>query len=161
MQIIKQQKIVDDHWQWLAEDADTPLPDGDLIVPLSYWLDHKHTLSNRDGQLGVCIHSDVDIHAVAKDIISLALIALDFPVFVDGRPYSNARLLRERYGFKGELRAVGNVLRDQLLFMQRCSIDSFQLQEGKDLEDALKAFTELSVRYQSAADGVEPVYKNR
>lgn len=159
MQIIKHQSIVEDHWQRFTGNAGDVLPEGDLIVPLAYWLEHKPALASR--AVGVCIASDVDIYEVAEDIVGLELIALDFPLFSDGRHYSNARLLRERYDFKGELRALGNVLRDQLLFMQRCGIDSFQLQEGKDLKDALNAFSELSMRYQTATDAVDPVYKKR
>ena len=167
MQVIKDQVIVEDSWERLVEitpDAGLPtggVPGGDIIVPFAYWLEHKDALINRKGKLGVCISGDDDTQKVAKDIEHFDLIALDFPAFTDGRSYSHARLLRERYNFKGEIRAVGDVLRDQLFFMHRCGINSFQLREGKDLEDALNAFTELSVKYQTAADGAEPVYKYR
>ncbi len=162
MQIIKDQKIVNDSWQRLVEIApDEALPTGNIIVSFAYWLDHKETLLNREAKFGVCINGDDDIEEVARDLEHFDLIALDFPAFVDGRSYSHARLLRDRYRFKGELRAVGDVLRDQLFYMQRCGIDSFQLREDKDIEDALNAFTEISVKYQTAADGVEPVYKYR
>ncbi len=162
MQLIKDQKIIEDNWQHLIEiAADTSIPTGDVIVPFIYWLEHKETLSNRDGMLGVCINGDNDTEEVAKDIKHFDLIALDFPALTDGRSYSHARLLRDRYNFKGELRAVGDVLRDQLLFMQRCGINSFQLREDKDIQDALNAFSELPVKYQAAADGVKPLYKYR
>ncbi len=167
MQVIKDQVIVEDSWERLVEitpDASLPaggVPGGDIIIPFAYWLEHKDALFNREGKLGVCISGDDDTQEVAKDIEHFDLIALDFPAFTDGRSYSHARLLRERYNFKGELRAVGDILRDQLFFMHRCGINSFQLREGKDLEDALNAFNELSVKYQTAADGVEPVYKYR
>ena len=167
MQIIKDQVIVEDSWERLVETgSDASLPSGDvtgggIILPFAYWLEHKDALINREGKLGVCISGDDDIQKIAKDIEYFDLIALDFPAFTDGRSYSHARLLRDRYNFKGELRAVGDVLRDQLFFMQRCGINSFQLREDKDLEDALNAFTELSVTYQTAADGAEPVYKHR
>ena len=162
MKIIKDQVIVEDNWQRLAEiAADASLPAGDVIIPFAYWLEHKDTLTNREGKLGVCINGDDYTHEVAKDIEHFDLIALDFPAFVDGRSYSHARLLRDRYSFKGELRAVGDVLRDQLFYMQRCGINSFQLREDKNLEDALNAFSEISVKYQIAADGAEPIYKYR
>ncbi len=163
MKIIKDQVIVEDSWERLVEiTPDSSLPTGgDIIIPFAYWLAHKDDLSNREGKVGVCIGGDDDAQEVAKDIEHFDLIALDFPAFTDGRSYSHARLLRDRYNFKGELRAVGDVLRDQLFFMQRCGINSFQLREDKDLEDALNAFTELSVKYQTAADGAEPVYKHR
>jgi len=172
VQLIKDQKIVEDTWQRITEiTADTDLPTVDvlggdvpganIIVPFAYWLENRDALSNRDGMLGVCIDGDVDIQEVVKDIEHFDLIALDFPAFADGRCYSHARLLRDRYNFKGELRAVGDILRDQLFYMQRCGINSFQLREDKDMQDALNAFTELSVKYQTAADGAEPVYKYR
>lgn len=167
MRIIKDQVIVDDTWECLAEIMSDEsvsagsLPSGDVIVPFTYWLDHKDVLQDREGKFGVCINGDDDLKEVAKDINHFDLIALDFPAFTDGSLYSHARLLRDRYNFKGELRAVGDVLRDQLFFMQRCGINAFQLREDKDLEDALNAFTEISVKYQTAADGVEPVYKYR
>ena len=167
MQLIKDQKIVDDTWQRITEiTTDANLPKGDvpgsnIIVPFAYWLENKESLVNKDGMLGVCIDGDVDIQDVVKDIEHFDLIALDFPAFPDGRSYSHARLLRDRYNFEGELRAVGDILRDQLFFMQRCGINSFQLREDKDIQDALNAFNELSVKYQTAADGAEPVYKYR
>jgi uncharacterized protein (DUF934 family) len=89
------------------------------------------------------------------------MIALDFPVFKDGRCYSHARLLKDRYDYKGDLRAIGDVLRDQLFFMHRCGIDSFQIREDKDAEDALNAFNDFTVRYQAAADDAVPIYKLR
>ena len=162
MQVIKDQKIIEDNWKRLVEiAADANIPAGDVIVPFAYWLEHKNELLNRDGMLGVCVNGDDDIEEIAKDIEHFNLIALNFPAFVDGRSYSHARLLHDRYNFKGELRAVGDVLRDQLFFMQRCGIDSFQLREDKDMQDALNAFSELSVKYQTAADGAEPIYKYR
>ena len=162
MRLIKDQKIVEDGWQRLVEiAAEEALPTGNIIVPFAYWLDNKEVLLKRDSKLGVCINGDDDIEGVAKDLEHFDLIALDFPTFADGRSYSHARLLRDRYSFKGELRAVGDVLRDQLFFMQRCGINSFQLREDKDIEDALNAFAEISVKYQTAADGAEPVYKYR
>ncbi len=162
MQLIKDKKIVEDSWQRLVEiTSGESLPAGDIIVPFSYWLNNKEVLPNREGMLGVCINGDDDIHAVAKDIENFDLIALDFPVFTDGRCYSHARLLRDRYHYQLELRAVGDVLRDQLFFMQRCGINSFQLRKDKDAQDALNAFNEISVKYQAATDDAEPVYKYR
>ncbi len=162
MQVIKDKKIIEDSWQRLTEIApDASLPAGDIIIPFAYWIENKQALLAREGKLGVTINGDVEILEVVNEIEHFDLIALEFPVFTDGRSYSHARLLRDRYGYTGELRAVGDVLRDQLFYMQRCGIDSFQLRADKDPEDALNAFSELSVQYQTAADGVEPVYKYR
>ena len=92
---------------------------------------------------------------------SFSIIALDFPIFKDGRSYSHARLLRERYNYKGELRAVGDVLQDQLFFMERCGIDSFQIRDDKDIEQALNGLKGFSVRYQAAADDTIPISERR
>ena len=98
---------------------------------------------------------------LAQSLGGVALVAVEFPKYVDGRGYSTARILRERYGFDGELRAVGNVLRDQLQYMERCGFDAFELEEGKDAEAALDAFGEISVAYQGAADPDLPLYRRR
>ena len=90
-----------------------------------------------------------------------SIIALDFPAFKDGRSYSHARILRDRYNYEGELRAIGNVLRDQMFFMLRCGINCFEVTEGKNAEDALKSFNDFTVRYQAAADDAVPIYKLR
>ena len=162
MQVIKDKQIVEDSWQRLIEvDDDQVLPEGDLIIPFKYWQAHQQELQERAGKFAVCLDGDDETEEVAKYIAQFELIALNFPAFTDGRSYSHARLLRERYGYQGELRAVGDVLRDQLFFMQRCGIDSYQLREDKDIEDALNAFDDFSVKYQTAADGAEPIYKLR
>ena len=95
------------------------------------------------------------------DLEHFSVIALDFPAFGDGRSYSHASLLRQRYGYKGDLRAVGDVLQDQLFFMQRCGFDSYAIREDKDIEEALKSLNDFTVRYQAAADGALPIYKQR
>ena len=158
---IKDQKIVDDSWQRLVEiTADAILPAGDIIVPFAYWLENKEVLLKRDSKLGICIDGDDETEEVAKDIEFFDLVALDFPAFTDGRAYSHACLLRERYNFQGELRAVGDVLRDQLFYMQRCGIDSFQLREDKEsfLIDARGSVVE---RYIGPKEWDAPAYVER
>lgn len=86
-------------------------------------------------------------------------VAIDFPAFTDGRGYTSARLLRTRLGYRGELRAVGEVLRDQHFFMKRCGIDSYLLKPGKDIESALAAFNDFSVTYQAAAGDEKPLFR--
>lgn len=162
MRVIKGNRIIEDDWQRLEQlGNDLSLPAEKVIFPFDYWLANREQLMSAGKKYAVCVNGDHETEVIARDLEYFELIALDFPVFTDGRSYSHARLLRERYGFTGELRAVGNVLRDQLFFMQRCGIDSFQLQEDKDMEDALKAFSEFSVKYQSATDKAPPVYKLR
>ena len=126
MPLIKQGNIVADEWQTVADE--TPLPASDpVIISLSRWQKERDTLLGRNGAIGVRLSSAQSPALIADDLHRLGLVALEFPKFTDGRAYSYARLLRERYGFKGELRAVGNVLRDQFLFMLRCGFDSFEV----------------------------------
>ena len=165
MKIIKDQQITEDSWSYLndisPELAPEELPAGDIIVPYAYWLEHKTVLISRDAELGLAIDGFVETETLVDDLSYFSLIALVFPAFADGRSYSHARLLRDRYEFQGELRAVGDVLRDQLFYMHRCGIDSYALREDKDFEDALAAFKEFSVTYQTAADGAQPIYRVR
>jgi len=107
----------------------------------------------RGAPLGIRLHSDQSPELIAADVQRFALIALEFPKFRDGRSYSYARLLRERYGFKGELRAVGEVLLEQLFFMLRVGFDAFDIQSADPLKDYRTALADFSVWYQPTADG--------
>jgi uncharacterized protein (DUF934 family) len=151
MPLIKHRHIVVDTWQQIDDDAPIP-PDGGAIVSLDRWLAERDTLIGRNAPLGVRLNSSQSPQAIAEDLGRLALVALDFPHFKDGRAYSSARLLRERHHFTGEVRAVGNVLRDQLAFMARCGFDAFEYVGRTAAEEALKAFNEVDVVYQTAAD---------
>ncbi len=163
MRVIKNNEIIEDSWQRIpaVADGETVPEEGDVIVPFSYWKEHRHSLEGRKGKTAVCLNGDDRVEEIAPDLQQFALIALDFPVFKDGRCYSHARLLRDRYAYPGEIRAVGDVLRDQLFFMKRCGIDAFQIREDKDPADALKAFTDFTVTYQPAADNAPPIYTRR
>ncbi len=162
MQLIKDNQVIEDGWSRPdTSGLSADLPDGDMIIPFNFWLEHKNSLKSHNGELAICINGDDDIESVVEYLDQFKLIALDFPAFKDGRCYSHARLLRDRYQFQGELRAVGDVLRDQLFFMKRCGIDSFQVREDTDIQEALKGFADFSIKYQTAADGAEPVYKSR
>jgi uncharacterized protein (DUF934 family) len=160
MRVIKNGAAVDDAWRIVADEEPVAAGD-DVIVPFARWQRERDALSHRDGKLGVSIVGDQDLDEVAKDIEHFELIALEFPKFTDGRNYSNARLLRERYGYRGELRAIGDVLRDQIFFMARCGIDSFALAPGRDPEEALKSLKDFSVVYQAAEDAAVPAWRLR
>jgi uncharacterized protein (DUF934 family) len=168
-QIIKNRAIVEDSWTVVraAEDGALPevaaLPAGKVIVPLALWQAQREALvaSRSKEELGVWLAPDSEPADIAGDFNEVALIAVDFPVFRDGRGYSTARLLRERYGYKGELRAIGDVLRDQLRFYERCGFDAYALRADKDLHDALNAFTEFTVQYQGAFDEPSPLFRRR
>lgn len=151
--IIKDRQIVEDHWQHVGDEQDLPGEDIDIIVSCARWQREREVLLARSGRLGVTIGGEVPLDEIHDHLEDFDLVAIDFPAFKDGRGYTYARLLRERYGFKGEVRAVGNVLRDQLYYMARCGFDAFELEQGRDLEQALAAFNDFSVNYQPAADG--------
>jgi uncharacterized protein (DUF934 family) len=153
-QIIKDRSIVDDHWQRLADETALPAM-GDIIVSFKRWQQERTALLARKSGLGIIIGNGVAVEEIKDDLAHFKLIVIEFPQFKDGRGYSYARLLRERYHYPHEIRAIGNVLRDQLLPMTRCGINAFELEAGRSLEDALKSFDDFSVRYQPAADGKE------
>ncbi len=162
MLIIKDNQIQEDDWILIRdiENVET-LPDGHVILPYSFWKEHQADCSEHKANLAVMINGDTAIADLAKFLDQFELIALDFPAFKDGRCYSHARVLRDRYKFQGDLRAVGDVLRDQLFYMQRCGISSFAIHEERDMEDALNGLKDFSVTYQGASDGNLPLYKVR
>lgn len=138
---------------WLAPGDGEPLPEGGpVIVSLARFRAEREALLARAQPLGVRLKSAESPALVADDLGRLQLVALEFPKFTDGRAYSYARLLRERYGFAGEVRAVGNVLRDQLLFMHRCGFDAFEIADAKAAERWRQALSEITLAYQPAVD---------
>lgn len=164
--IIKNQQIVDDPWQLIqlaeGESAETvALPDAPVIVPLSVWLARKAELIARGAPLAVWLDADETPEALAADLDRLALIGVNFPKFTDGRSYSSARLLRERYAYRGEIRALGDVLQDQLFFMKRCGIDAYAVRADKDIEAALAGLRGFSESYQAAVDQPQPLFRRR
>ncbi len=161
MALIKNREVVaDDSWVFVPDGADVPTG-GDVVVTASRLLSERESLTARQGRLGVRIEPDEDAEPLAPLLDDLSLVAVSFPKFTDGRGYSSARLVRERFGFGGELRAVGNVLPDQVFYMARCGFDAFELAEGKDPEHALAALEEFSVTYQAASDDPRPLYRRR
>lgn len=118
------------------------------IVPLDCWLRWRAEGHAAHPATGVWLQPDDPFEALLPDLDRLPLIAVHFPVFTDGRGYSVARLLRDRHGYRGELRAVGDVLRDQLYFLRRCGFDAFALRADQDPERALQALEDYSVSYQ-------------
>ena len=155
-------QIVIDHWQRLA-DGD-PLPSFDalpVIVSPERAAKEREHLDARSGDWGLWVPGDADPAEVATLAGGRPLVAIRVPKFTDGRHYSLARLLRERHGFAGELRAVGDVLPDQLLYMRRCGYDSFELRPGKSLDTGVRALEAFSVTYQGATDDPRPLYRRR
>jgi uncharacterized protein (DUF934 family) len=162
--IIKDRNVVSDPWQRLEKAADgklpVELPAGDIIVPLPLWQERRETLLGRAGRLGVWLDSNEDPAAIAGDLGHFAVVAVNFPKFGDGRGFSTARLLRERYGWKGELRAVGDIFRDQLFFLSSCGFSSFALRDGEDPQEALAGFGVFSEAYQGSVERA-PLFRRR
>ncbi|MBI4207877.1 MAG: DUF934 domain-containing protein [Betaproteobacteria bacterium] len=163
--LIKIRQVVQDSWQLLEPTADgalpTILPQGDVIVPLALWQRDREKLLARGGRLGVWLQSSEGPEAIADDLAQFEVIAVSFPKFTDGRGYSTARLLRDRYGYRGEIRAIGDVQRDQLLYLSRCGFDAFSLKEGRDPQAALSAFSDFSEAYQGAVGQPLPLFRRR
>jgi uncharacterized protein (DUF934 family) len=163
--LIKERRIVADSWRLLRLGPAGDLPEapreGQTIVPLALWLARREDFLAYPGPLGVWLDANEGPEGIAGDLARLSVIAVNFPKFGDGRGYSIARLLRERYGYKGELRAIGDVLRDHLLFMEQCGFDAFALREDQDAEEALGAFQEFSDGYQTSARRPVPLFRRR
>lgn len=151
MLITKAGETVADPWVLLEGEA-AGGGDAPLMVTLEHWRSHREALMGHNGPLGLMLADDESPALVAEELERFALIALDFPAFKNGRAYSSARLLRQRYGFTGEIRAVGDVLRDQIAFMIRCGFDSFAVADDFPLEAWAEITGEMTHVYQSAAD---------
>ena len=152
MPLIRDGHLVEDQWTYVDDDAALPA-DTPVMVSPARWRASREALLSGGRPLGIRLDSDQTPELIAADIGHFDVIALDFPKFTDGRSYSHARLLRERFGFTGELRAVGQVLRDQLPFMQRCGFNAFEVAGEQALESWVRATHEITVHYQPAADG--------
>jgi uncharacterized protein (DUF934 family) len=160
MPLVEHGKIVEDSYVRVAADA--PIPDGvPVIVSAARFLAEADKLSGRDGPLGVLWPNNKRIAELKPWLGRLALIALEFPKFRDGRAYSQARLLREQYGFNGTLRATGDVLRDQFGFLVRAGFDSFEVKKPADAAAFAKSVARYSVHYQASADGSLPALRRR
>jgi uncharacterized protein (DUF934 family) len=163
--LIKERRIVADNWRLLERGPAGGLPEvprsGDAIVPLALWLQHREDFIEYRGRIGLWFDANEGPEAVSGDLSRFQLIAVNFPKFGDGRAYSIARLLRERYGYKGELRAIGDVLHDHLYFMAQCGFDAFALREDQDPQEALAAFDDFSDGYQTSALRLAPLFRRR
>lgn len=161
--IIKNRAIVADDWvvlrlndQESAENVNAAA--GKVIVPLQVWLKQRDALQQR-AEIGVWLASDERPEVLQDDIHKFSVIAVDFPKFSDGRGYSIAYNLRARLGYTGELRAIGDVLRDQLFYMQRVGFDTFAPRPDRKIEDALKGLSDFSEVYQTSFDQKLPLFR--
>jgi uncharacterized protein (DUF934 family) len=159
MQIIKDREIVEDNWLHLDDDAE--LVAGNVTVSKARWLSDKDSLVKHDGQLGLRLKNDDSLQEIAADLKYFSLVALNFPAFTDGRSYSLARLLRDRYDYQGEIRAQGDILHDQLFYLTQCGFTSFEMVNENRLVQAIAAFDDFSESYQTTVVRPEPLYRRR
>jgi uncharacterized protein (DUF934 family) len=159
MQVIKDGRIVADSWRHLSDDE--PVPTTPCTVSAARWLREREELLKHEGPLGIRLTGDDRLEDFAADFERVPLIVVEFPTMVDGRGFSIARLLHERYGYKGEIRARGKFIRDQVFYLHRVGCNAFEFAEGEDLESILPLLHEFSVTYQAAADDPRPLYRRR
>lgn len=157
--LIKEGRHESDDWILVEDDA--PIPDsGPIILPLAIYQSHQSDWNNTDRKIGVWLNDEQMAEDTTDSLDRLALIALHFPKFADGRGFSKARLLRDRYGFKGEIRAIGDFLPDQVFYMLRCGIDAFSCRTEDEAKTALSLLTPFTVLYQSDASS-SPLFAHR
>jgi uncharacterized protein (DUF934 family) len=156
-------RVVED--EWLAVDTPEGMhsvpDDAPILVAHTVWTTERDALLARTAPVGIKLEPADDPASIAPDLAHLALVAIEFPKFTDGRGYSIARLLRERHGYTGPLRAVGDVLRDQLFLMLRCGFDQFALKHPEQRETALTAYRDFSEAYQTSVDRPVPLFARR
>lgn len=164
--IIKGRAVVADDWSVLRLDEgqnaeQAVVPDGKVIVPLGVWQAHEAALAARaaQGALGVWLGPDERPEALKGQLDKFAVVAVDFPKFTDGRGYSIAFNLRKRLGYTGELRAIGDVLRDQLFSMHRVGFDAYATRPDRSIDEALKGLTDFSETYQASIDQPLPLFR--
>ena len=162
-QLIKDGALAADRWALLPDAYSlTDLPDGvPVIVPLTLWDAERRAALIARGDVGVWLAPDEDPATLAADTGRLAVIAIDFPQFTDGRGYSTARLLRERHRYQGELRAVGDVLRDQLYALAECGFDAFVIRADRSAADALEGLRDFTGLYAATVRNPQPWFRRR
>ena len=166
--IIQNRAVIEDDWEILrlseSDSAESvAIRAGRVIVPLKVWQAQTALHARTDGSIGVWFASDERPEelkeALQQNPQQFGLIAVDFPKFTDGRGYSIAYNLRTRLGYRGELRAIGDVLRDQLFYMQRVGFNAFAVRADKNIDDALKGLTDFSEKYQTSWDEKVPLFR--
>lgn len=161
--LIKNNALVNDEWMVLrlheGEAANSvTVPAGKVIVPLPVWRCQHEALQGRK-ELGLWLASFERADDLQDDINRFPVIAVDFHKFTDGRGYTLAYRLRQQIGFRGELRAMGDILRDQLFYLKRVGFDAFEVRADKDAQDALNGLGDFSLSYQASTDNAQPLYR--
>lgn len=161
--LIKDGAIVENEWTLLSAEqiAEKGVPDqGKIILPLTVWQAQRDDLLAR-GDVAVWLEAGEEPAEIAADLDKLPLVAINFPVFRDGRGYSYARELRQRYHYEGEVRSIGDVLQDQLFYMWRVGFNAYDVRADRDINEALTALKGFSVTYQGDVHTPEPIYRRR
>ena len=148
MQLIKDQQIIDNTWQYIADTDE--LKSGDISVSFARWQADRQQLLAHDGKLGIRISSADSVDELADDLDTLKLIELDFPDFADGRLFSQAWLLRGRYHYQGEIRAIGHYIPDQVFYLARVGVNAFSPKMAEELPDIINKLKDFTVNYQSS-----------
>ncbi len=163
--LIKNGQIEEDRWTLLKEASGPEVlqavPGKNFLVPLQFWQRYADEMASYAGEFAVWLDSDERAEEIGDELHSIPVIALNFPVFTDGRSYSNARELRERFGYRGEIRALGDVLRDQIYYLSRCGFDAFAIRYDQDPEACLRAFEDFRDSYQSSIAEPDPLFRRR
>lgn len=163
--LIKNGELANDPWTLLREASGPEIlkivPGKNFIVPLQFRKLYRSEMDDYAGAFGLWLDSHENVSDIGEDLHSFPVIALNFPTFSDGRAYTNARELREYYKYEGEVRAIGDVLRDQLFYMMRCGFDAFELRHDQDPEACLRAFEDFHTGYQASIDQPQPLFRRR
>jgi uncharacterized protein (DUF934 family) len=163
--LISTKAVMDNPWTVMKQSTGPEIlqavPGKNFIVPLQFWRLYQEELHDYDGNIAVWLDSNERVEQIADELEALPLVALNFPVFSDGRSYTNARELRQKYNYSGEIRAIGDVLRDQLYYMAQCGFDSFEIRYDQDAELCLGAFDDFKTGYQSTILEPTPLFRRR
>ena len=162
--IIRHGRVEPESWQFVGVEPQPTieeLPDGPIVVPFALWKAQRDNLLARGTPVGVWLKPDDEPGDLAPDLGYVSIVAVHFPKFTDGRGYSTATILRKRYGYHGELRAFGDVGRDQLFYLKRVGFDSFGLAPHRDPQKALASFGDFSLWHQGAVDDPIPLFRKR
>ncbi|MFI2809807.1 MULTISPECIES: DUF934 domain-containing protein [Microbulbifer] len=166
-QLIRGGAVASNEWRLLPASDEAPeitadtLAPGKVILPFPVWQRLREDLSDRSGEIGVWLDSNETADLLGEAARELPLVAVHFPAFADGRGFTTGRLLRERFGFTGELRAVGAFIRDQLTYLRRCGFDAYAYEGEESLEDLLPSLHDFSDSYQAAVDESRPIFRRR
>ncbi len=158
-QIIKDHSITETDFK-VVDAENASLEESNAILPLAFYLEHQAALVGRN-DIGVWLDAGEEIEDIAPFANSLPIVALNFPAFSDGRAYSSANILRRKLGYEGEVRAIGDVRRDQLSQMVHCGFNAFELAEGQDIERCLDALNAFTYNYQASIAKPEPLFRQR